>query len=53
MTDKLPEGAELFDSELEAESNVFMRAVVKGLVELEQRREISLAEVKSHLGLNK
>ncbi|OQX11882.1 MAG: prevent-host-death family protein [Desulfobulbaceae bacterium A2] len=29
----------------------FMRAVVKGMVELDQGREISLAEVKERLGL--
>ena len=31
----------------------FLRNVVQGLMDIEERREMSLAEVKKHLGLNK
>lgn len=42
----------LEDYESESEEKAFLRAVVEGLMDLEQGREISLAEVKSRLGLD-
>jgi prevent-host-death family protein len=41
----------LRDFEKAEEECSFMRAVVKGMVELDQGRETSLAEVKNRLGL--
>lgn len=41
----------LGDYEAENEERAFMRAVVQGLMELEQKQEISLAEVKRRLNL--
>ncbi|MBU2537690.1 MAG: type II toxin-antitoxin system Phd/YefM family antitoxin [Proteobacteria bacterium] len=41
----------LLDYEKTEEECSFMRAVVKGMVELEQGHETSLAEVKNRLGL--
>lgn len=40
----------LGDYETENEERAFMRAVIQGLVELEQKQEIPLAEVKKRLG---
>jgi prevent-host-death family protein len=42
---------DLRDFEKAEEECSFMRAVVKGMVELDQGRETSLAEVKKRLGL--
>jgi prevent-host-death family protein len=39
------------DYEKSEEERAFMRAVVEGLADLEEGREISLQEAKSHLGL--
>jgi prevent-host-death family protein len=39
----------LQDYEAGVEQKDFMKAVVKGMVDLEEGREISLAEVKKHL----
>lgn len=41
----------LKDYEEEAEQRVFMQGVVKGIMDLEEGREISLAEAKKRLGL--
>ena len=41
----------LFDYEQEAEERAFLQAVVKGLVDVEEGREISLKEVKNRFGL--
>ena len=41
----------LDDFEAEGEEREFMRAVVNGLIDLEEGREHSLAEVKRRLGL--
>jgi prevent-host-death family protein len=41
----------LTDYETEVEERDFLRAVVKGLMDLEEGREMSLAEVKKRLGL--
>ena len=41
----------LKDYEEEAEQRAFMQGVVKGLMDLEEGREISLAEAKKRLGL--
>lgn len=40
----------LHDYEIEAEQRSFMRAVVQGLMELEQQKDIPLADVKKRLG---
>lgn len=40
----------LGDYETENEERAFMRAVIQGLIELEQKQEIPLAEVKKRLG---
>lgn len=40
----------LGDYETENEERAFMRAVIQGLMELEQKQEIPLAEVKKRLG---
>ena len=42
---------DLQDFEEAVEERSFMRAVVKGMVELEEGRETSLADVKKHLEL--
>ncbi len=42
---------DLQDFEETAEERFFMRAVVKGMVELEEGHETSLADVKKHLEL--
>ncbi|MDA8098993.1 MAG: type II toxin-antitoxin system Phd/YefM family antitoxin [Nitrospiraceae bacterium] len=41
----------LKDFEEEAEQRVFMQGIVKGMMDLEEGREISLAEAKKRLGL--
>ncbi len=41
----------LKDFEEEAEQRAFMQGVVKGLMDLEEGREVSLAEAKNRLGL--
>ncbi len=41
----------LKDYEEEAEQRAFMQGVVKGLMDLEEGREMSLAEAKRRLGL--
>lgn len=41
----------LKDYEEEAEQRAFMQGVVKGLMDLEEGREISLSEAKKRLGL--
>lgn len=38
--------------EKETEEREFLRAVVQGVMDLEEGREVSLAEVKKHLRLN-
>jgi prevent-host-death family protein len=39
----------LQDYEADVERNDFMKAVVKGMVDLEEGREMNLADVKNHL----
>ncbi len=39
----------LRDYESDAEERAFMKAVIKGIVDLEEGRELSLADVKKHL----
>lgn len=41
------------DYEEKAEEQAFLRGVVKGLMDIEEGREISLTEVKKHLNLSK
>ncbi|GFO63125.1 type II toxin-antitoxin system Phd/YefM family antitoxin [Geomonas paludis] len=41
----------LKDYEAETEERAFLRGVVQGLMDLEQGRELDLAEVKKRLGL--
>ncbi len=41
------------DYEEKAEEQAFLRGVVKGLMDIEEGREISLAEVKKRLGMGK
>lgn len=41
------------DYEAKAEEQAFLRGVVQGLMDIEEGREISLAEVKNRLGLGK
>jgi len=41
----------LRDYEVETEERVFMQGVVKGLMDLEEGRELSLSEAKKRLGL--
>ncbi len=41
----------LKDYETDTEERAFLRDVVKGLLDLEEGREMSLAEAKKHLGL--
>lgn len=43
----------LKDYEARAEEQVFLRGVVQGLMDIEEGREISLADVKKRLGLGK
>ncbi|MBI4961959.1 MAG: type II toxin-antitoxin system Phd/YefM family antitoxin [Desulfomonile tiedjei] len=42
----------LRDYETQTEELAFLRGVVQGLVDLEEGREMSLAEAKKHLGLS-
>jgi len=42
----------LKDYEMETEERSFLRGVVQGLMDLEEGREINLADVKKHLGLS-
>ena len=42
----------LKDYEMETEERSFLRGVVQGLMDLEEDREINLADVKKHLGLS-
>ena len=39
----------LHDYESDVEERAFMKAIVKGIVDLEEGRELSLADVKEHL----
>ena len=39
----------LHDYESDVEERSFMKAIVKGIVDLEEGRELSLADVKEHL----
>lgn len=41
------------DYEEKAEEQAFLRGVVQGLMDIEEGREISLAEVKKRLGVNR
>ena len=41
------------DYEEKTEEQAFLRSVVQGLMDIEEGREISLAEVKKRLGLSK
>lgn len=41
----------LRDYEMETEERAFLRGVVQGLMDLEEGREMDLADVKSRLGL--
>lgn len=41
------------DYEEKAEEQAFLRGVVQGLMDIEESREISLAEVKKRLGMSK
>jgi prevent-host-death family protein len=43
----------LSDYEAKTEEHAFLRGVVRGLMDIEEGREISLAEVKKRLGLGK
>jgi prevent-host-death family protein len=42
----------LKDYETNAEEHAFLRGVVQGLMDMEEGQEISLADVKKHLGLS-
>ncbi|MBW2651183.1 MAG: type II toxin-antitoxin system Phd/YefM family antitoxin [Deltaproteobacteria bacterium] len=42
----------LKDYEAQSEEQAFLRGVVQGLMDLEERREISLKDVKNRLGLS-
>ena len=42
----------LKDYEAEAEERAFLRGVVQGLMDLEEGREMTLADVKKRLGLS-
>ncbi|RNC73217.1 MAG: type II toxin-antitoxin system Phd/YefM family antitoxin [Desulfuromonadales bacterium] len=42
----------LRDYEAESEERAFLRGVVQGLMDLEEGREMDLADVKKHLGLS-
>ena len=42
----------LKDYEAKAEEQTFMRGVIHGLMDMEKGREMSLADVKKHLGLS-
>ena len=41
----------LHDYEVEAEERTFMKAVIRGIVDLEEGRELNIADVKKHLGI--
>ena len=41
----------LVDYEAEADERLFLRGVVQGLLDLEEGRELSLAEVRKRLGM--
>ena len=41
----------LGDFESESEERTFMRAVLKGMVDLEEGRELSIEDVKKHLNM--
>ncbi len=41
----------LDDFELKSEERNFMKAVVKGIMDIEEGRELSLADAKKHLGI--
>jgi prevent-host-death family protein len=43
----------LKDYETETEERMFLRGVVQGLMDMEEGRELTLAEVKKRLGLGK
>lgn len=43
----------LLDYEVAREQQAFMKAIVKGMVDLEEGREFSLAEVKKKLAITK
>jgi prevent-host-death family protein len=43
----------LGDYEARAEEQAFLRSVVEGLIDIEEGREISLADVKKRLGLGR
>lgn len=43
----------LKDYEAKAEEQEFLRGVVRGLMDLEEEKEISLADVKKHFGMSK
>lgn len=43
----------LRDYEAKAEEQAFLRGVVEGLIDIEEGREVSLPDVKKHLGLGK
>ena len=43
----------LRDYEEKAEEQAFLRDVVRGLMDIEEGRELSLADVKKRLGMNK
>jgi len=42
----------VMDYEADAEERAFMKAVVQGLVDVEQERTVSLADAKKRLGLD-
>jgi prevent-host-death family protein len=42
----------LKDYEAKAEEQAFLRGVVRGLMDIEEGKEISLADVKKHLGMS-
>ena len=42
----------LRDYEAKVEAHTFLRGVVQGLMDIEEGREISLTDVKKHLGLS-
>ena len=42
----------LKDYEAKAEAQAFLRGVLRGLMDIEEGKEISLADVKKHLGMS-
>ena len=42
----------LKDYEAKTEEQAFLRGIVQGLMDMEEGREISLADVKKHLGMS-